>query len=291
MRKHDRSLIETDIRSADSVIYAVRPNKTDERGWLDSAPVCPLLTNYQILHLGVGSYPPPFEIVRLKLGGSYFLASLSGLGEVLVDGRWQPCAPHHAFLLPPGTFHAFRSRGERPWQFVWVRYNEQPDQVPIVAANSPVLASFDERPLHHAVLGFYEACQVGAANTPCDLWLSLIQSYVAQFARPHSLDRRLVTLWTDVEADLSRPWSNSEMASRVHLSEKQLERLCRQGLGRTPRQQLIWLRMRRAAQLLRTTDLNIEMIARKVGYQNPFVFSTTFKRCFGLSPSFYPGHP
>lgn len=54
-------------------------------------------------------------------------------------------------------------------------------------------------------------------------------------------------------------------------------------------QQFIWLRMRRAAELLQTTDAKIEAIAREVGYQNPFVFSTTFKRCLGWSPSEYPG--
>ena len=38
-----------------------------------------------------------------------------------------------------------------------------------------------------------------------------------------------------------------------------------------------YLRMRRAAELLATTEDKIETIAGAVGYQNPFVFSTTFK--------------
>jgi AraC-like DNA-binding protein len=75
------------------------------------------------------------------------------------------------------------------------------------------------------------------------------------------------------------------MAREVHLSEKQLERLCRRELGRTPRQQLIWLRMRRAAELLADDTRKIANVTAGVGYENPFVFSIAFKRCMGWLPS------
>ncbi len=102
------------------------------------------------------------------------------------------------------------------------------------------------------------------------------------------MDSRLWQLWEEVASSLAEPWTITEMARRVHLSEKQLQRLSLRELGRSPRQQLIWLRMRRAAELLQT-DAKIDTIARDVGYQNPFVFSTTFKRVMGWSPSAYPG--
>jgi YesN/AraC family two-component response regulator len=46
-----------------------------------------------------------------------------------------------------------------------------------------------------------------------------------------------------------------------------------------------WLRMRKAAELLSTTNLKIETISHEVGYQNPFVFSNTFKKWIGWRPS------
>ena len=59
----------------------------------------------------------------------------------------------------------------------------------------------------------------------------------------------------------------------------------RRELGRTPRQQLIWLRVRRAAELLAGDARKIASVAAEVGYENPFVFSTVFKRCMGWPPS------
>ena len=50
-------------------------------------------------------------------------------------------------------------------------------------------------------------------------------------------------------------------------------------------QQVTFLRMQRAAELLSTNNDKIEVIAASVGYQNPFVFSTTFKKWIGWRPS------
>jgi YesN/AraC family two-component response regulator len=46
-----------------------------------------------------------------------------------------------------------------------------------------------------------------------------------------------------------------------------------------------WLRMRKACELLATTNLKVETVANTVGYQNPFVFSNTFKKWIGWRPS------
>jgi transcriptional regulator GlxA family with amidase domain len=46
-----------------------------------------------------------------------------------------------------------------------------------------------------------------------------------------------------------------------------------------------WLRMRKAAELLSTTNLKVETISHEVGYMNPFVFSNTFKQWIGWRPS------
>ena len=48
-----------------------------------------------------------------------------------------------------------------------------------------------------------------------------------------------------------------------------------------------YLRMERAAKLLTATDDKIEVIAATVGYDNPFVFSRTFKKWIGWRPSEY----
>lgn len=289
MSHPDQQLSETDIRPAGAVVAMIRADADDSRAWLKGAVVCTALAVRQIRHLAVAHMPSPFEIVRTKLGGSYFLACFGGEGRVLVDGRWTKCRPGQAVLLPPGTLHAFHTAPDQAWDFCWVRYQERAGQRPLAAAPTPVVARFDPEPLRHAILGLHRECSSARDPAAMDRWVDLVQHYVQSFSEPASLDPRLWTLWERVSSSLDHSWTITEMAKSVHLSEKHLQRLCQKELGRSPRQQLIWLRMRRAAELLRLRSSKIETIAAAVGYHNPFVFSTTFKRIMGWSPSEYPG--
>lgn len=79
------------------------------------------------------------------------------------------------------------------------------------------------------------------------------------------------------------------LARLAHMSTEHLRRLCHRQLGRSPMHHVIFLRMRRAAELLSTTNDKVETIANAVGYQNPFVFSNTFKKWTGWRPSEFPG--
>ena len=50
---------------------------------------------------------------------------------------------------------------------------------------------------------------------------------------------------------------------------------------------ITFLRMRQAGALLSSEAYTVEAVAQQVGYDNPFSFSTAFKRETGLSPSQY----
>ena len=93
MSRYDHHLSETDIRPQNAEALIVRADSADSRDWIADAPVCPGLAHHQIRHLAVARMPSPFEIVRTRLGGSYFLACFGGEGRVLVDGRWTRSAP------------------------------------------------------------------------------------------------------------------------------------------------------------------------------------------------------
>ncbi|MBS0206424.1 MAG: helix-turn-helix domain-containing protein [Planctomycetes bacterium] len=289
MSRSDHNLSETDIRPPNAELTMVRADAADLREWLAKAPVCSALTHHQIRHLAVARMPSPFEIVRTKLGGSYFLACFGGEGRVLVDGRWTRCRPGHAVLLPPGTLQAFQTTPDRTWDFCWVRYQEPAGRKPLATARTPIVAKYDAEPLRLAILGLHHESSTVNGSAAINRWVDLIHHYVLRFAEPARHDPRLWQLWGQVSASPGSPWTSAEMARLVHLSEKQLQRLCQRELGRSPRQQLIWLRMSRAAELLLQGGAKIESIATQVGYQNPFVFSTTFKRVMGWSPSEYPG--
>ena len=86
---------------------------------------------------------------------------------------------------------------------------------------------------------------------------------------------------------LDRGHTTESLAREIGLSERHLRRQFTEVYGQTPRRYLTEVRMRRAADLLRTTRLGVEQIAQAVGYARMTTFDRIFKRAFRLSPSAY----
>jgi len=255
--------------------------------WRVTAVDCPALSGLGIAHVGVCLASAPYEVVRVGLKGAYLLSCFSGAGSVLMDGRWQKVGQGTAFLASPNVVLAFRAdRGSR-WGFSWVRFQNTEETKSVVSVASPALAKFSGEPLQHAVLGLFGEQQESRGPAFTSRWAQLIHAYAMLFARPETGDKRLERVWIQVSKSLEQAWTLERMASICFLSEEHLRRLCRREVGRSPINHLIFLRMRRASELLLETDDKIEAIASAVGYANAFVFSNTFKRWIGWRPSEY----
>lgn len=77
------------------------------------------------------------------------------------------------------------------------------------------------------------------------------------------------------------------VSREVALSAYHLIRVFKRAYRQTPYQYLVQLRIARAKELLRTTDLPITEICAAVGYESLGSFSTLFTKLAGLSPSAY----
>ncbi len=279
---HDITIAGPDFRTR-----GVVAGTDDPRPWLKGFEVCPSLALHQIIHVGHATAVAPHGVLRTHQTSSFFLACLNGEGRVLVDGKWAACRPGMGMLLPPHTLEAYHAVGPAPWEYIWVCYLQPAGQIPLASASSPVVKEFRSGPLFHAVEGLRASCQAEMPPAVLGDWVNLIHAVVMTFARPHRADESLWRLWEKVAAHPADDWSLERLAKESHHSREQLRRICQRELGRSPHNQVIYLRMKRAAELLSTTDDKVDTIARDVGYENPFVFSTTFKRWVGWSPSDY----
>jgi transcriptional regulator GlxA family with amidase domain len=80
-------------------------------------------------------------------------------------------------------------------------------------------------------------------------------------------------------------WSVGALARRTAVSRSVLDERFREVLGQPPIRYLTQWRMHLAENLLRTTDLTVYDISRRVGYQSDEAFSRAFKRERGQSPA------
>jgi AraC-like DNA-binding protein len=80
-------------------------------------------------------------------------------------------------------------------------------------------------------------------------------------------------------------WSVGSLARRAHVSVSLLDERFREELGLAPIRYLTGWRMHVAEDLLRSSDLGVSSVARRVGYESEEAFSRAFKREHGQAPS------
>jgi two-component system response regulator YesN len=78
-----------------------------------------------------------------------------------------------------------------------------------------------------------------------------------------------------------------KVAAMEYLGVSRYRELFRESTGASPVEYIIALRMERAKDLLRHTDMSIDKISEGVGYEDRHYFQKTFKRCVGVTPNEY----
>ncbi|MFI5356323.1 MAG: AraC family transcriptional regulator, partial [Opitutales bacterium] len=198
--------------------------------------------------------------------------------------------PGEAYATPPGVPHAYRVHGAGVWRVCWAYYpSDDPAgfRFPLAA---PAVVKLDVEPLRLAIEGLCTAAN--AAEAEIELWVRLVHLRVLAAVSAEALpDARLARLWAEVNQDLAHPWTLPELARTAALSREALRRLCLRHHGQSPLREVTRLRMQRAATLLRHTSDKVASIALRVGFTDPFAFSTAFKRVQGRPPGLYRRRP
>lgn len=95
---------------------------------------------------------------------------------------------------------------------------------------------------------------------------------------------RILKIVDVMERNLEQPVGNEELAERAGVSARQLERLFRLHLDSTPSAYYMRLRLERARQLLRQTDMSVVDIAMAAGFSSASCLSRAYRARFGRPP-------
>ena len=74
------------------------------------------------------------------------------------------------------------------------------------------------------------------------------------------------------------------LADQFSINKFHFHRMFKKYLGTTPNEYLITIRINKAKELLRATNLQINQIAPRVGIENVSHFINTFKKSEGMTP-------
>lgn len=103
--------------------------------------------------------------------------------------------------------------------------------------------------------------------------------------RISSRDRHVIKAIEIMEVSCDAPVAAADIAARLGISLRKLERRFRRELGETPVQHYARLRLERAQRLLTQTDLSVTAIAAACGYESASYFARLYREQIGMTPT------
>ncbi|RMD92446.1 MAG: GlxA family transcriptional regulator [Alphaproteobacteria bacterium] len=95
---------------------------------------------------------------------------------------------------------------------------------------------------------------------------------------------KLASVIQTMEANIEEPISPSVLARDVGMSTRQLERLFRRYLNRSPKRYYMELRLQKARNLLMQTDMSVINVALACGFASPSHFSKCYRAHYNTTP-------
>ena len=226
---------------------------------------------------------------------------LEGKGVYKSGDRTWELSEGDCFLIEPETLTFYQADAKNPWAYLWVGFEGA-----LVPAYLKQMGLGPERLTFHCgkkeelkalVAGMLKNRAYSPANSLFQT--SQLYLFLAILLRDAEGAGHLQTEGESSENIYVRsaeeyirnhfqdPVKITDIAEYTGIHRSYLYTLFREKAGMSPKQYLAKYRTSRAAELLTTTDYSIASIAMSSGYQDPLIFSKTFKAYYGVSPTEY----
>lgn len=223
------------------------------------------------------------------------LYTVGGGGRVQSTGQEVRATAGTIHLFEPGALQRYGTDPEvKHWHILWVHFQARPHWAewlhwPRVGKGLLEIQLDDsavKREFRAAMRETIRHCQRQLLPMSMNA-LERGLLWVHSTAGKKPLDERIRRAMDLLLEKMTEPFSVAALATECGLSTSRLAHLFREETGTSPGQYLEQLRLDRAAQLLRSTGLNIGEIAAATGYPDAFYFSNRFKKFYRSSPSEY----
>ena len=243
----------------------------------------------------LGRKLPEYQVVYITRGRGDFESSATGEVEITAGTL---------FMLFPDVWHRYRCSLKTGWDEWWVGFaGETIDRIVHAGFFSPRSAVLQPGPQDsllqsfRQLLGDIRQAKSGFPQrlaTDVMRILAIIQETASpsprdmHMAGPHEVspleDRLVAEALRIIWGESGESINVTELANRLPVTRRSLERRFHDRLGRTVLDEIIRCRVERAARLLRDTDLPIRAVASMAGFPSADNMGRAFRRETGLSP-------
>ncbi len=203
------------------------------------------------------------------------------------SGRRELCGnAGDIFLFPKGIIYRAEWSGDPLLEFYSIHYKQPPMTSNVCGMLQKLDLSYESKKefseIHRLISTQKNACDGWkAVGLFCKLYSEILPNIEINEVYPKALTEAMKF----IEENISEEFSVSKLAAHCFISESRLYTLFKEYLDTTPIKFKTELRCAEASRLLVDTDLKIEQIAAKCGFNSSNYFREIFREATGKSPT------
>lgn len=222
-----------------------------------------------------------------------------GCGWISVNGKKFSVAKNQYFIIPEKIPHSYGSNKQEPWSIYWIHFlgTLSKDYAFLTQNPKSIFPSFIDR-IDNRIALFEEMFQnlaMGFSSENIQYANICLLHFLASFKfldqyrqiRKQNESDSILKSIHYIKNNVSHPITLEELAKGANLSNSQFSLLFKRKTGKSPLDYVIQLKLQKACELLDNTNLKIKVIAKHIGYNDPYYFSRIFSKIIGSSPRDY----
>lgn len=234
--------------------------------------------------------------------GYHLHVILSGKGELRMGGRTAPLHFGQMFVTKPEEDIWYQADQQNPWSYCWMSYGgnnaqRHTESAGFVPGINCLPCNLEQDRFYDLVKRVLDQPNLNRAS---DLMrVGLLVEFLALAIESHYRSDRVPPKEPEYSADVYVEYAAtyirenfasakiSDVAAYIGIHRSYLTNIFKEKMGVSPQEYLMQCRMKRASALLLETDLAVQEVGLRVGYDNALTFSKIFKAYYNASPKHY----
>jgi len=239
------------------------------------------------------TYRPDNKIEEHSHEFYHYIYVVKGSGDIYIDGEIRKFKPKHLYLLSPGKVHSFHNNTNDNLVTIEIKFEVVNEEAKKRLSLLSEIMNMSETPVKRIFTNIKREYTNKKFNYKKIITMNMneVFAHLERVEKTKANDNKtdfnqeLVKVMEYIDENLEKDITLQELANVLCLEKTYFLKKFKTAVGITPMAYIRNVRIEKAKEFLKYSDMNITQIAETVGFISVHHFSNCFSKYIGTSPS------